>query len=105
MRFKFDEDKIYNRTGGNNSRVHAKKGEVHDLPAYLCRMLSDWGHILESAPTEQPTAGPTEQKATYTSEQHGAWFWILDEDGDVIDKVQGKDNAELTLRRLNEQLD
>lgn len=102
---KFIEDFDFNVTGGAGGQVQMKAGQVDEYRDELAdRLVNHWqvATYHDVQPSNKQVFEPKEQKATYTLNEKGAgWFEIVDEDGDVVDKVRGEHKAQEKLEELN----
>ena len=104
---KFTKDWNWNIDGSQSGKRANEAGDVIRVGDSMAdKLVHQWqvAEYQETGPTQTKKMTPkkeTKQKATYTAEQHGAWFWIKDEDGDVIDKVQGVEAKNAKLHELN----
>lgn len=94
------EDFTFNVTGASDGRISKQAGEVFEGADWLCeKLVNDWKKARwhQTGPKQTKT-----QSATYRLREKGAgWYELVDEDGDVVDKIRGEKKANDKLNELN----
>lgn len=101
---KFTKDFTFNTDGSQHGRVSKQAGQTGHFPDHIAdKLVNHWkvARYHDMRPQETKPAAPSGQKATYTAQKYGAWYWIQDEDGDTVDKVQGEQAKDEKLEVLN----
>jgi len=102
---KFTEDFEYNTDGSAHGKQSNEAGDVIQCGDDLAQKLVNVWQVAQYhdvRPSETKPMRPQEHKATYTLNEKGAgWYELIDEDGDVVDKIRGEENAQSKLDELN----
>lgn len=101
---KFTEDFTFNTHGGKGGRVSKKAGETGRYDDWLADQLVNFWEKAEyhdMQPQQTKPSQPTQQKTYDMEHLGGGWYALKDENGDIIDKVQGKGEAYQKLNELN----
>lgn len=94
------EDFTFNMTGAESGRIQKKAGEIFEGADWMCEKLVNHWEVArwhETGPKQTK-----QQAATYQVREKGAgWYELVDEDGDVVDKIRGEEKANDKLNELN----
>ena len=104
MTIEFIKDSQYREGIWINSRKKAKVGDVRNLDSKLAQRLIEIGVAIEVKPKPTPTHNkatqPTHSKYKF-GEKKGSWQPIVDEEGNIVEKIQGDEEALQRLKELN----
>ncbi len=100
---KFTQDFDWNIDGSAQGKRSNSEGDVLRLGDSMAdKLVHHWNvaKYHETGPTE--TKEQPKKEATYSIREEGAgWYSLIDEDGEAVDKVRGKEKAYNKLEELN----